>query len=343
MQNMMKQWVLASRPDGLATPDNFRLEAVPIPEIEAGQVLLKTLYLGVAPAVLRYLTNDARFEKPLNIGDNIVGRGVGRVVASRNAEFKVGDVLHAKLGWREYAVIDSDPYYLPFKMNHTDLPLSYGISALGFTGFTALYGIRDLCRVGPGDQVLVSGAAGGVGSEVAFMARALGAKRVVGIAGGEKKCHLLVERLGYDDAIDYKRPDLWSRLDDCFPDGVDCFFDNVGGRLLDEVLGRIRRNGRIAICGRISEYLIPEDQYHRARNLHCIGKMDARMEGFFVFDLHEQFAEFETTIAQWLRSGQLHPLEDMLNGLEHMPEALIGLYAGTNSGMRVVRVASEDG
>lgn len=338
---MMRQWVLASRPQGLATAENFRLETVAVPDIKPGQALVKTLYLGVAPAVLRYLTNDARFEKPLAIGDPIVGRGVGRVVASANPQFEVGDVLHAKLGWREYAVIDSDPYYLPFKMNHTDLPLSYGVSALGFTGFTALYGIRDLCRVGPGDRVLVSGAAGGVGSEVAFMAKALGADYVVGMAGGADKCRLLTTRLGYDDSIDYKRSDAWSRLDTCFPDGIDCFFDNVGGRLLDEVLGRLRRRARITICGRISEYLIPEEQYHRARNLHCVGKMDARMEGFFVFDLYEQFAEFEATIAGWLRAGLLDPLEDLMDGLEHMPEALIGLYAGANSGMRIVKVASD--
>ena len=334
----MKQWVLASRPQGLATRENFRLEEAPIPPLEEGQVLLKTLYLGVAPAVLRYLTNEAEFEKPMAVGDWIVGRGVGRVIETRNDQFAVGDVLHAKLGWREYAVIDSNPYYLPFKMNHLDLPLSYGISALGFTGFTALYGTRDLCRVGPSDRVLVSGAAGGVGSEVAFMAKALGARQVVGIAGGPDKCRLLTERLAYDDSIDYKREDVWDRLDQCFPDGIDCFFDNVGGRLLDEVLGRIRKNARIAICGRISEYLLEPEQYHRARNLYRIGKMDARMEGFFVFDLADQFKEMEATIAAWLRAKKLEPLEDIMEGIECMPDALIGLYAGTNSGMRVVRV-----
>jgi len=334
----MRQWVLAHRPDGVATVDDFSMEMVPVPEIGDDEVLLKTLYLGVAPVMLRYMTNETSFERPMEIGDVMIGRGVGRVVASRNPAYRVGEIFQAKLGWREYAVIDDDPYFMPFRMRHTDLPLSHGISTLAMSGFTALIGMREICAVKAGDRALVSGAAGGVGSQAGFVARALGADHVVGIAGGPAKCRLLTERLGYGDAIDYKNDDVPARLDELFPDGVDVFFDNVGGELLDEVMGRIRRRARIAICGRISEYLLPVDQYHRHRNLYRIGLQDAKMEGFFVFDHVPHFEEYETQLAEWIRDGRICPLEDIGEGLDRMPEALISLYQGSNAGVRMVRI-----
>ncbi len=338
LQPSMRQWVLARRPDGPATVDDFRLETVPVPQIGDGEVLLKTLYLGVAPVMLRYMTNETSFERPMEIGDVMMGRGVGRVVASRNPAFHEGEIYQAKLGWREYAVIDDDPYYMPFRMNHTDLPLSHGISTLAMSGFTALIGMREIGAVRPGDHVLVSGAAGGVGSQAGFIARALGADHVVGIAGGPDKCRLLTERLGYGEAIDYKNDDISARLDELFPGGVDVFFDNVGGALLDEVLGRIRRRARVVICGRISEYLLPVDEYHRHKNLYRIGLQDAKMEGFFVYDHVPYFEEYENQLAKWIRDERLRPLEDILDGIEQMPTALISLYEGTNAGVRMVRI-----
>jgi len=334
----MRQWVLAHRPDGMATVADFRMETVPVPEIDDGQVLLKTFYLGVAPVMLRYMTNETSFERPMEIGDVMIGRGVGRVVASRNPSFRVGEIYQAKLGWREYAVIDDSAYFMAYRMRHTDLPLSHGISALAMSGFTALIGMREICHVGSDDRVLVSGAAGGVGSQAGFVARALGAEHVVGIAGGLDKCRLLTERLGYGTAIDYKNDDVPARLDELFPDGIDVFFDNVGGELLDQVMGRIRRRGRIAICGRISEYLTPPEEYHRHRNLYRIGLQDAKMEGFFVYDHVPHFEEYETQLAKWIRDGRLRPLEDILTGIEQMPRALISLYEGANAGVRMVRI-----
>ena len=334
----MRQWVLARRPVGAATVEDFRLETVRVPEIAEGEVLLKTLYLGVAPVMLRYMTNETSFERPMEIGDVMIGRGVGRVVASRNPAYRVGEIYQAKLGWREYAVIDDDPYFMPFRMNHTDLPLSHGISTLAMSGFTALIGMREICAAGPGDRVLVSGAAGGVGSQAGFVARALGAENVVGIAGGPDKCRLLTKRLGYGAAIDYKNDDVPARLDELFHDGIDVFFDNVGGELLDEVMGRIRRRARIAICGRISEYLLPVEQYHRHRNLHRIGLQDAKLEGFFVYDHLPHFEEYEAQLAEWIRDGLIRPLEDILDGIDEVPAALISLYEGANAGVRMVRV-----
>lgn len=334
----MRQWVLARRPDGVAVVDDFRLETAPVPEIADGEVLLKTLYLGVAPVMLRYMTNEASFERPMEIGDVMIGRGVGRVVSSRNPAYRIGEIYQAKLGWREYAVIDDDPYFMPFRMQHTDLPLSHGISTLAMSGFTALIGMREIGAVNPGDRVLVSGAAGGVGSQAGFIARALGADHVVGIAGGPDKCRVLTERLGYSEAIDYTNDDIPSRFDELFPDGVDVFFDNVGGALLDEVLGRIRRRARVVICGRISEYLLPVEEYHRHKNLYRIGLQDAKMEGFFVYDHVPFFNEYESQLAQWIRDGRINPLEDILEGIKQMPTALISLYEGANAGVRMVRI-----
>ncbi|MEM7707165.1 MAG: NADP-dependent oxidoreductase [Pseudomonadota bacterium] len=334
----MRQWVLASRPNGLATEQDFRLETVPVPRPGPGEVLVRTQYLGVAPVMLRYMTNSTDFEKDLEIGDVMHGRGVGLVVQSNNPRWQPGDLVYARLRWREYAQFDDDPYYIPMRMAHPDLKWSYGVGTLGNNGFTALVGIRDIGRLAPGDRVLVSGAAGGVGSNCAFVAKALGASKVVGIAGGSAKCELLTNRLSYDAAIDYKTDGVEAAVDEHFPDGVDVFFDNVGGELLDQVMARIRRRARIVICGRISEYLKDPADYHRHRNLYRIGLMDAKLEGFFVDDYRAQYPELEGVLADWIRAGQLEPYEDVMEGLEQMPAALIGLYDGTNSGVRVVRI-----
>ncbi len=336
---MMRQWVLASRPNGLATIDNFRLESVPRPAIGAGELLVETLYLGVAPVMLRYMTNETSFERPLEIGDVMHGRGVGRVVESLHPDYSVGDLIQAKLSWREFAKVDAnDPYYLIYKMRNTDLPPSHGISSLAMSGFTALIGMREIVAVRSGENVLISGAAGGVGSQCAFIARALGAGRIVGIAGGPEKCRLLVDRLGYDAAIDYKNDNVAGRLDELFPNGIDVYFDNVFGEILDTVLLKINRRARIALCGRISEYLMSSDDYHAFRNLWRLGLQDAKLEAFFVYDYTAHFAEYEDTLAGWIRSGELVPLEQILDGLERMPEALISLYEGGNSGVLMVKV-----
>jgi NADPH-dependent curcumin reductase CurA len=338
----MRQWTLRSRPKGLATVENFSLETAPLPEISDGQMLVKTLFLGVAPVMLRYMTNEASFERPLAIGDVMHGRGVGRIVKSRHPDYQTGDIIQAKFGWREYAMVDgNDSYYLIYKMQNTDLPLSYGISTLAMSGFTALIGMREICRVQPDDRVLVSGAAGGVGSQAGFVARALGAKQVVGIAGGAEKCRLLTERLGYDAAIDYKKENIGERLDALFPDGIDVYFDNVFGEILDHVLLRINRRARLALCGRISEYLKKTEDYHRHQNLWRLGLQDAKLEAFFVYDYDPYFAEYENVLADWIRGGRLNPLEDILEGLEQMPKALISLYEGGNAGVRMVKI-SED-
>jgi NADPH-dependent curcumin reductase len=337
--SQMRQWTLQHRPKGLAQVSDFRLETAPVPSIGPGQLLVQTQYLGVAPVMLRYMNNETSFERPLQLGDVMHGRGVGRVIASQHPYYQVGDYLQAKLGWREYALIaPDDPYFMVFRMNHPDLPISHGISTLAMSGFTALVGLQEICQLKASDRVLVSGAAGGVGSQVAFVAKALGATQVVGMAGGATKCQMLTQELGYTDAIDYKTENVTERLDELFPEGIDVFFDNVGGEILDGVMGRIRRRGRIAICGRISEYLKQPEEYHRPRNLWKIGLRDAKLEAFFVYDYTEHFGRYEKQLAAWIREDKLQPKEDILEGIELVPEALISLYRGDNIGVRMVRI-----
>jgi NADPH-dependent curcumin reductase CurA len=208
---------------------------------------------------------------------------------------------------------------------------------LGITGFTSYLGLVDLGQPKKGETVLVSGAAGGVGSNVGWIARNLGC-RVVGIAGTTAKCWMLTEKLGYDAAINYRTDDVPARIRELCPGGVDVFFDNVGGAILDHALGALNRYGRVVCCGRIAEYLKGPDDAYRLRNWHVIGRQRATMRGFFIYDFAEHFPRAERQMAQWLAEGRMQYLEDVLEGLGQMPRALMRLYSGQNIGKQLVRV-----
>jgi len=334
---MQKQWRLAARPDGIPDRSHFELAEVPIPYLEAGKAVVKTLYLGVAPVMLRYMRNETEFESPMALGAVMAGRGVAQVVESDCEDLPVGAIVQARLGWQEYALIDTSHRPAPFLLP-TDLPLSHGIGAVSLSGITALVGVRDIGLVKTTDRILVSGAAGGVGSHVADIAKALGAREVVGIAGGPEKCRRLQADMRYDRVIDYKNENMHQALDSAFPDGIDLYFDNVGGPLLDNVLARLRRRARIVICGSISEYLVEKDDKHRFANLQNLGRQDAKMEGFFVFDYEHLYPECIDTLAGWVRNGLLNPIEDISVGIATMPDALADLYLGNNVGVRMVQV-----
>jgi len=335
---MQKQWRLAARPDSIPNASHFDLVEVPLPQLEPGKAIVKTLYLGVAPVMLRYMRNETDFESPLALGSVMAGRGVAQVIESDCSSLPMGAIVQARLGWQEYALIDSSDRPAPFLLP-TDLPLSHGIGAVSLSGITALVGVRDIGLIKDTDRMLVSGAAGGVGSHVAEIAKALGAQSVVGIAGGPEKCSRLKTEMNYDEVIDYKNEDVNSRLDVAFPDGIDLYFDNVGGPLLDNVLGRLRRRARIVICGSISEYLVEKEAKHRFANLQNLGRQDAKMEGFFVFDYEDTYPDCIDTLADWVRQGVLNPVEDISHGIETMPDALADLYLGNNVGVRMVKVA----
>jgi NADPH-dependent curcumin reductase CurA len=333
-----RQWVMASRPSPDVREDNFRLVESPVPEPAEGQFVVQTLYLSVAPVMRMYMLDGAGIEKPMEIGDVMRGRGVGRVVASRHPGFRVGEIVQGKLGWQQYSVSDGSPYYMMYKVEQRLVPFSTALGVLGMTGFTSYLGLTEIGRVQAGETVLVSGAAGGVGSNCGFIARNLGC-RVVGIAGTDEKCRLLVDKLGYDAAINYRTDDIPARIAEHCPRGVDVFFDNVGGEILDHALARLNRYGRVVLCGRISQYLVaPEDAY-RLRNWHVVGKQRARMEAFFIYDLERHFPAAERQMAEWIAAGRMSWQEDVLEGLEQMPRALMRLYDGSNVGKQVVHVA----
>lgn len=331
-----RQWQMASRPQGVIKRSDFMLVEVPMPEPAEGEFLVRTLYLSVAPVMRQYMIDGAGIEAPLKPGDVMHGRGVGQVVRSRHPAFPVGTLIHGKLGWQEYALSDGAPDKLMFRVHATDLPPSTALGVLGMTGYSAWIGLFAIGQPRPGETVLVSGAAGGVGSIVGQLARIAGC-RTIGIAGTAEKCALLTDRLGYDVAINYRDPDLAERIAAATPERIDVVFDNVGGPILDAALARINRFARIVSCGRISQYI--DGPNHALDNWWMIGEHSARMQGFFVYDHAHRFAEAEAQMAQWIREGQLTWLEDVLEGFDAMPDALARLFSGDNVGKQVVHVA----
>ncbi|NCW21180.1 MAG: NADP-dependent oxidoreductase, partial [Gammaproteobacteria bacterium] len=225
------QWVLAARPEGAVRASDFRLIESPLRALVDGEFRIEVMYLGVAAVMRGYMLNSEKFERPLELGDVMHGRGVGRIVESRNPAWPVGDIVHGKMGWQQYAIADGSAYFLMYKVKQRIAPVSTALGVLGLTGFTSYLGLVDIGAVKAGDRVLVSGAAGGVGSNVGQIARNLGADPI-GIAGSAAKCELLTNRLGYRAAINYREERVDERIGALLPEGLDVFFDNVGGEIL---------------------------------------------------------------------------------------------------------------
>ncbi|MFZ9872757.1 MAG: NADP-dependent oxidoreductase [Steroidobacteraceae bacterium] len=333
-----RQWVLAARPQGAVKHSDFRLIETPLRPLAEGEFRICTRYLGVAAVMRGYMLNSEKFERPLAIGDVMHGRGVGEIVESRNPAWPVGDIVQGKLGWQDYAIADGSDYFLMFKVHQRRVPISTALGVLGLTGFTSYLGLVDIGAVKAGDQVLVSGAAGGVGSNVGQIARNLGAS-AVGIAGSPAKCQLLTESLGYRAAIDYRLGPIDAPLAELMPNGIDVFFDNVGGEILDAGLAQLRRHARVVLCGAISQYIDGVERPRPLNNAFAIFKKMARMEAFFIYEMSERFERAEAQMAEWIAEGKLIYQEDILEGLEQMPEALIRLFEGRNVGKQLVRVS----
>lgn len=339
MAGVNRRWVMAERPTGGLEARHFRLESVPIPEPGPGQFLIRSLYLSVAPVMRMYMIDGAGIEKPLEVGDTLLGRGVGEVVASRHPDYPVGEIVHGKLGWQEYCLCDGSPWFMLYKVRQRVAPISTALGVLGITGFTAYLGLTQIGGLRAGDRVLVSGAAGGVGSNCGWIASNSGAT-AVGLAGTREKCELLTGKLGYAAAINYREGDLEARIGEACPQGIDLIFDNVGGAVLDAGLAHLNRYGRVVLCGRISQYFAGEEQRYALRNWWRIGKQRARMQGFFIYDLAGHFAEAEATLAGWIEAGRMNWQEDILEGIEQMPQALIRLFEGGNVGKQLVSVGA---
>ena len=333
-----RKLVLAARPGAAILTSDFRLEEEPIRPLRDGEFLLQVKYLSLAPVMKFYMLDGLGIEAPLQFGDTMRGRGVGIVMDSRNPKFEVGDVVQGKCGWQEYVICDGSPYYMMYKVQQRGLPISTALGVLGITGFTSYFGLYELGELKAGDQVLVSAASGGVGSIIGQLARIKGAE-AVGMASTDEKCRLLVEKLGYVAAINYKTEGISATLDQHFPEGIDLYFDNVGGEILDIALSKIRRYARVVCCGRISQYKEGASATYALKNWHRIGATRSRMEGFFIYDYEAQFPEAEREMAKWIAEGKLKYQEDILEGLEAMPTALNRLFTHKNIGKQLVKIA----
>ncbi len=334
-----RRLVLAARPEGLLVKQtDFRMEEILLPDLKNGEFLIKVLFLSVAPVMKFYMQDGAGIEEPMEFGDTMRGRGVGEVIASRNSSFQVGDIVQGKCGWQEYKICDGTPYHMMYKVTQRKAPFSTALGVLGMTGFTSYFGLFHVGELKAGDNVLVSAATGGVGSNVGNLARIKGA-RAVGLASTDDKCQLLTEKLGYIGAINYKTENVSERIDHFFPNGIDVYFDNVGAEILDIALSKIKRYARVVLCGRISQYEKRQDNSeYDLKNWYQLGLNRAKMQGFFIYDFEEQFDKAEEEMAQWIEDGILTYQEDILIGLENMPEALNRLFEKKNVGKQLVKI-----
>lgn len=329
-----RQWRLARRPEGFVRESDFEWVEEPAPVPGEGEVLVRTLYLSLDPAMRAWMTDRPSYIPPVGIGEVMRAGGVGQVVESRSPGFREGQFVQGLFGWQDYAI--AGPSAPPGPVSD-DVPLPWHLGVLGITGLTAYFGMLDLGRPQAGETVVVSGAAGATGSVAGQIAKIEGA-RVVGIAGGPEKCGWLKRDAHFDAAIDYKSEDVGARLDALCPQGVDVFFDNVGGDILDAVLARIAQRARIVLCGGISAYNEKEPP-PGPRNLMNLVVRRGRMEGFIVLDYASRFREGTEKLSAWVREGRIAHLEDIQDGLENAPKALLRLFEGRNLGKQLLRVA----
>jgi NADPH-dependent curcumin reductase CurA len=333
--------VLAARPRGLPTAQDFRLDRAPIPTPGEGEVLLRTLYLSLDP-YMRNLMDEAgtEYAPGLELGQPMMGGTVSRVVDSRHPGFRPGELVLASAGWQDYAVAGAETLTALGELAQPSLALG----GLGMTGFTAYVGLLDIGQPRPGETVVVAAATGAVGAVVGQIARLKGA-RVVGIAGGPDKCRYAVEELGFDACLDHRAPDLAGRLAAACPDGIDVYFENVGGAVLDAVLPRLNHHARVPVCGLIAHYnedAPPAGPDRRPQLMASVLQKRIRMQGFVILDHYaERFAAFRADMQAWLDAGRITLREDRVEGLEHAPAAFIGLLEGRNLGKLVVRVAAD--
>ena len=329
---------LASRPVGLPTRNNWQSTSEPVVEPGAGGVLVKTLYLSLDPAMRGWMNEGKSYIPPVAIGAVMRAGGVGQVVASNNPDFAVGDYVNAGLDVQEYCLIAQENIKRSgiFKVD-ASLGLTTWINVLGMPGMTGFFGLMEVGLPKAGETVVVSGAAGAVGQTVGQIAKLKGC-RVVGIAGGQAKCDWVVKELGFDACIDYKNSDVRAGLKAHCPNGVDIYFDNVGGEILDMVLAKINRGARIIICGAISQYNNTTPVKGPSNYLSLLVNR-ARMEGIVVFDYADRYHLGVAEMAGYLKSGKMKSKEDIVEGLENFPEALLKLFNGENFGKLVLKVA----
>lgn len=336
-----RQWLLKSRPVGEVGPQHFELvhSPMPQPDLAAGQVLLKTLMLGFDPAMRGWIEDVPSYLPPVAIGEPMRASGVAQVVQSENAALPVGTLVQGLTNWQEYSVGDPAGFIPPTPLP-AGTPPNLALSIFGSTSLTAYFGLLEVGQPQPGETVLVSGAAGATGSVVAQIARLKGC-RVVGIAGGEEKCEWLRSACKIDAVIDYKKENLQRRIAQLCPNGVDVFFDNVGGQTLEVAISQMANFGRIALCGAIASYndASPKPGPH---NMMLLVTRRLRMQGFIVLDYMGRFNEAIEALTQWVMAGEIAWREDIQEGFENIPTTLQRLFTGSNVGKQLLKLADPE-
>jgi NADPH-dependent curcumin reductase CurA len=337
MSTVNRRIVLASRPHGEPSPAHFRLEEGRVPSPGPGEVLLRTRYLSLDPYMRGRMSAAKSYAKPVEIGEVMVGATVSEVVASQNPAYGVGDTALAYAGWQDYAVSDGQGLR---RLDPDAAPVTTALGILGMPGMTAYTGLLEIGRPKPGETVVVAAAAGPVGSLVGQIARLRGA-RVVGIAGGPEKCAYLTRELGFDAALDHRGGDLAGELARSCPQGIDVYFENVGGAVFEAVLPLLNDFARVPVCGLVSGYSLtelPDGPDRTPLLMRNILTKRLHLQGFIVWDFAEREGEFLREVGEWLREGRVRHREDIVDGLENAPEAFIGLLRGANFGKLVVKV-----
>jgi NADPH-dependent curcumin reductase CurA len=329
-----RQFRLASRPEGMVGRENFDLVEEPVREPGDGELLIETEYVSLDPAMRGWMSEGRSYVPPVGIGEVMRAGVVGRVLQSAGTRFGPGDHVTGWLGVQDHPTCAEDAV---FGVDPSQAPLTTYLGALGMPGMTAYFGLLDVGEAAEGDTVVVSGAAGAVGSVVGQIARIKGC-RVVGIAGGPEKCEWVAGELGFDGCIDYKAGDVAGELRERCPEGIDVYFDNVGGEILDAALARLARGARVVLCGAISQYNNLGSVRGPANYLSLLVNR-ARMQGFVVLDYLARYAEAQREMAAWIGDGRLIAREDVVEGFVDFPDALARLFAGENVGKLVLKVA----
>jgi hypothetical protein len=334
MAERNRRLVLAERPTGMVDEKTVRVEDTDAPEPGPGEALARVRYISIDPTIRTWMDDAPGYLPPIAIDEVIRAGGIAEIVQSNSDDLKPGDLAFGFTGWQEYVIASQAGGYQPLPEG---VPPTLALSLFGITGTTAYFGLLDVGALKEGDVVVVSGAAGATGSTVGQIAKIKGAAKVIGIAGGPDKCKHIVDELGFDEAIDYKNDNVAARLREAAPDGIDLFFDNVGGQILDDCLAQLALRGRIVLCGAISGYNDRGAAKGPANYANLIIKR-GRMEGFLILDYFDRLPAAREEMAKWLGEGKIKSSEHVVEGLENAPEALNLLFTGGNTGKVIVQV-----
>ncbi|WP_377891619.1 NADP-dependent oxidoreductase [Alkalihalobacillus sp. R86527] len=332
-----QQIQLAKRPEGMPSDEHFNFVETAIPSPENGEVLLKTLYLSVDPYMRGRMTDAKSYVAPFQLDEAINGGVIAEVIQSKSESFKEGDVVIGHLGWQEYSVAAEDNVR---KVDPEAAPVSTHLGVLGMPGLTAYFGLLDIGQPQEGETVVVSGAAGAVGSVVGQIAKIKGC-RVVGIAGSDEKVDYITNTLGFDEGINYKTSNVYEALKNACPNGIDVYYENVGGEIGDAAISLLNKFARIPVCGAISSYNKKEQDLGPRVQTKLI-KSSALMKGFVVADYANRYQEGAEALGKWLKEGQLTYEETIVEGFNRVPDAFLGLFQGKNLGKQIVKVADPD-